>query len=129
MNSTLTATTEKDAWLAEFNRQEKDLARHGRPAIQRLRRSAIARFDELGFPTARTEDWRFTSVGPLVRTAFQPATPGPHGLAVGRLAHVAGMDAPCRLVFVNGFYSPDLSSLPALPSIKPAVTSMAASIT
>ncbi len=115
MSTTLTASTEKDAWLAAFNRQEKDLARRGRPAIQRLRRSAIARFDELGFPTARTEDWRFTSVTPLLRTVFQPSTPAHPGLDVGALAHVAGMDTPCRLVFVNGLYAPDLSALPALP--------------
>jgi Fe-S cluster assembly protein SufD len=118
MTSTLTATTEKDAWLAEFNRQEKELARISRPAVQRLRKSAIARFDELGFPTARTEDWRFTSVAPLVQTTFQPATPGvtPVADAPGSpLDHVPGMDAACRIVFVNGYYAPDLSALPALP--------------
>jgi Fe-S cluster assembly protein SufD len=32
------------------------------------------------------------------------------------MAHVAGMDAVCRLVFVNGYYAPDLSALPALPA-------------
>jgi Fe-S cluster assembly protein SufD len=124
MTSTSTATTEKDAWLAEFNRQEKELARVGRPAVQRLRKSAIARFDELGFPTARTEDWRFTSVAPLLQAAggwspgFSRSSPRDR-LKAGlqpSLAHVPGTDAACRLVFLNGHYAPELSALPPLPA-------------
>jgi len=47
------------------------------PAWLRERRAAaVARFAELGFPTTRQEDWRFTSVAPLVDTAFVPAAPG-----------------------------------------------------
>jgi Fe-S cluster assembly protein SufD len=40
------------------------------PGPARLRREALARFAELGFPTERNEDWKFTSVAPLVRTPF-----------------------------------------------------------
>ena len=48
---------------------EKDAARP-RPARRSpaCRRAAIARFAELGFPGTRNEDWKFTSVAPLVRT-------------------------------------------------------------
>jgi Fe-S cluster assembly protein SufD len=38
-----------------------------------LRRKAFARFTELGFPTARVEAWRYTSVRPIVETAWTPA--------------------------------------------------------
>jgi Fe-S cluster assembly protein SufD len=119
MTSTLTATTEKDAWLAEFNRQEKELARIGRPAVQRLRKSAMARFDELGFPTARTEDWRFTSVAPLLQAAGGWSPAFRRSGAEDRLKaglQPPGLEAPCRLVFVNGFFAPDLSALPPLPA-------------
>jgi Fe-S cluster assembly protein SufD len=106
-----TATPEKAHYLEAFSRLERELSRPGR-----LRRSAIARFDEVGFPNPRTEDWRFTSVAPLLRHAFEPAAPGPHGLSVNDLAGLPGADAPCRLVFVNGFFAPDLSAIPTLPS-------------
>jgi Fe-S cluster assembly protein SufD len=115
MSSTLSPAADKDIYLASFDRQEKDLARQGRPALARLRRAAIARFDETGFPTPRTEDWRFTPVAPLLRTPFEPATDEPHGQTSASLADVPGLDAACRLVFVNGFFAADLSAVAALP--------------
>ncbi len=44
---------------------------HDLPTIARLRRAAIARFGELGFPGERDEDWKFTNVGPIVRTPMR----------------------------------------------------------
>ena len=42
---------------------------------QSLRRQALDRFCELGFPTMRHEDWRFTNVAPIAGTEFRPAAP------------------------------------------------------
>ena len=39
-----------------------------------LRERAIARFAAMGFPTTRQEEWRFTSVAPIVETAFPIGT-------------------------------------------------------
>ena len=58
-------------YLADFERLEKQPAA---PALQRLRKTAIARFAELGFPGARDEEWRFTPLAPLVRTPFRLAS-------------------------------------------------------
>lgn len=44
-----------------------------------MRRDAAARLRETGFPTRKTENWRFTSVKPVTGTAFRSA-PGPAGL-------------------------------------------------
>src|SRR4051812_24027256 len=74
--STMVAGTDKDAYLSSFERLEKELGKQDRPALQRLRRAAITRFSELGFPTSRNEDWKFTHVAPLVRVSFEPARPG-----------------------------------------------------
>ncbi|HEV2454789.1 MAG TPA: Fe-S cluster assembly protein SufD, partial [Verrucomicrobiae bacterium] len=38
-----------------------------------LRNSGIATFAELGFPTLRDEDWRFTNVAPIADLPFEPA--------------------------------------------------------
>ena len=116
MNTLAEAATEKDVYLSEFNRLEKELARRGRPGVQRLRRAAIARFDELGFPTPRNEDWKFTNLAPLTKVPFRPAQPvGPRPKAT-QLTHILGMEAVCRLVFVDGYFAPELSAISGLPS-------------
>ena len=61
--------------LDAFSAIEKTLPGHDRPAIARQRRAAIARFGELGFPGERNEDWKFTSVKPIVRTPMQVGRP------------------------------------------------------
>jgi Fe-S cluster assembly protein SufD len=71
-----------------------------------LREQAARRFNELGFPTTRDEDWRFTNVAPIAKVAW--AKPGP-GQANG-FPQIGK-----QLVFVNGRFAPQLSStdLPA----------------
>jgi Fe-S cluster assembly protein SufD len=78
--------------------------------LRERRAAAVARFAELGFPTTRQEDWRFTSVTPLTETVFVPAPPGG---APG--AGVATSGAP-RLVFVNGRFSAEQSVRTGLPA-------------
>lgn len=54
------------AWLGEFT------SRLGSDAsFEELRQRAFARFAELGFPTTKNEEWRFTNVAPIARTNFQ----------------------------------------------------------
>jgi Fe-S cluster assembly protein SufD len=78
--------------------------------LAELRRRAFARFEELGFPTPRMEAWKYTGVAPIARTAFRAAELAgePAGVAVPEFA-AAGP----RLVFVNGTFRRDLSSVPA----------------
>lgn len=85
--------------------------------LRELREGAIARFGELGFPTTRQEEWRFTSVAPIVETPFTLADPrGAEGLAAADLAPLLlGEAAPHRLVFVNGSYSAPLSQVAEFP--------------
>jgi Fe-S cluster assembly protein SufD len=108
-----TLTRETETYLAQFVELEKRLARRGPASLLPLRREAIARFAELGFPTTRDEEWKYTSVAPITRTAFQPArresgAPSPERLPFGQITR-------CRLVFVNGWLAPQLSTLEALP--------------
>jgi Fe-S cluster assembly protein SufD len=56
------------AWLEHFTNQ----CPAAEPWIQTLRDRAFARFAELGFPTTHDEEWRFTNVAPIARTAFTP---------------------------------------------------------
>jgi Fe-S cluster assembly protein SufD len=105
---------EKDTYLSSFNRLEKELA--GRLAwLAPVRHKAIERFSELGFPTTRHEDWRFTNLAPLRKMSFRPApiTSGPGADRI-REAVFAAADHVV-LAFVNGRYRPELSSRRGLP--------------
>jgi Fe-S cluster assembly protein SufD len=107
----------KDIYLANFAQFERDVAQNGQAWTHQLRKAAIARFAELGFPTTRHEDWKYTNVGPITRIAFQPAQRTAHGLAGEALA--AAMIPPdlvcAQLVYINGHYVPELSAVQALP--------------
>ena len=85
--------------------------------LRDLRRDAIGRFEELGFPTARrgNEHWKYTDVGSLARSEFVmlPNTSSPAGTGSVRLE---AYELPCprvhQLTFVDGRYAPGLSTEP-----------------
>jgi Fe-S cluster assembly protein SufD len=109
---------EKNIYLSNFERFANDGGAAGPPAIQRLRRAGLKRFTELGFPTARDEDWRFTNVAPLAKVPFKDATANDaNRVTPADLERAAFPTGPgSRLVFVNGHYAPHLSAAGTLPS-------------
>lgn len=80
-----------------------------------VRKHALAKFSELGFPTKRDEDWRFTNVAPLTKLPFRPATESSSGEITQDLLKNStfGTLKGDRLVFVDGFFSSALSSMDA----------------
>jgi Fe-S cluster assembly protein SufD len=105
-------------YLSHFARLEHQLAHefgHGDGWFHRVRKEAIGRFAELGFPTTRLEEWKFTNVDPIARIPFQSPEFRADGLPAERLAELplahAAFEQRCsRIVFVNGHYNPQLSS-------------------
>ncbi|HTS74649.1 MAG TPA: Fe-S cluster assembly protein SufD [Bryobacteraceae bacterium] len=58
--------TAASPFFADFERLPREV-----PAwVDELRRAAMDRFLDLGFPTQRDEDWKFTNLNPLARLAF-----------------------------------------------------------
>ncbi|MBM4160037.1 MAG: Fe-S cluster assembly protein SufD [Ignavibacteria bacterium] len=109
-------TTEKNSWyLSAFEKFEQSLNGESASRLHTLRRSALERFNSLGFPTTRHEEWRFTNISPILKTNFRPVlNPTAEGLSrkdVGQFA----FGTRHLLVFVNGFFSGDLSTLDELP--------------
>ena len=72
-----------------------------------------ARFAELGFPTTRDEDWRFTSVAPIAELEFSNTQADDTATLEGCVFDA--LEGP-RLVFVNGHFSSKLSSVGQLPT-------------
>jgi Fe-S cluster assembly protein SufD len=113
----MATVTAKDRYLAEFETRAQQGALRGPAWLAPLRRSAMARFAETGFPTTRDEAWRYTSLAALAAMPLRPAAaPRPEHLPAGTLQRLAlgGAGWP-RLVFVDGRYSPRHSSRPPLP--------------
>jgi Fe-S cluster assembly protein SufD len=88
----------------------------GEPAwLAERRRGALARFAELGLPTRRQENWRFTNVRALETTVYPPAA----GETAGDESVLAGhrLGSPShRIVLVNGRYAAALSDVSRLPA-------------
>jgi Fe-S cluster assembly protein SufD len=105
----------KQSYVAEFASSGAELA--GPPWLDGIRRSAIERFETLGFPTQKHEEWKFTNLAPLLRIPFKPAILGrPDGVVAERLEPFGfGVLKTSRIVFVNGRYAPRLSYLRLLP--------------
>src|SRR3972149_9939988 len=100
----------KESYLEGFEHFEKDSLVNDPTWLRSIRRAAISRFSELGFPTIQDEDWRFTNVGPIVRTPFQLSQNGRVELDSQGLERLAFHGLECnRLVFLNGQYLPELS--------------------
>ena len=90
----------------------------GAPAwLVALRARGLARFGEVGFPTTRLEDWRFTSVAPILETPFVLARAGARAPAPADLAaYLLPGAGRHRLVFVDGRFAPALSLAAGLPA-------------
>jgi Fe-S cluster assembly protein SufD len=74
------------------------------------------------FPTTKDEEWRFTDISPLLEIPLQvPDLTHEPNLALSSLTlPVSAKDAlPLRVVFVNGYYAPHLSTMEAslLPTL------------
>jgi Fe-S cluster assembly protein SufD len=81
----------QNTYLAAFERMERELAASGTPAMHRLRKAAIARFAEMGFPGPRDEEWRFTPIAPLVQVPFEPAPADNADLTISSLGTPSGV--------------------------------------
>jgi len=124
-----TMTKPQDHYLKSFDRFEKNFSSNGaanasinsatgsNPTwLRSMRQAAITRFVELGFPTLRDEDWRFTNVAAIAGTPFELVENGGVKLTTRDLEKFLFPNLICHLlVFVNGRYAPQLSKIGSLP--------------
>ena len=62
----VTQIQETPQYAARFGELERSIPEN-QAWLTPIRRAAFLRFSELGFPTVRDEDWRFTSLAPISR--------------------------------------------------------------
>ncbi len=105
-----------NSYLEGSSQFEKDAPGSDVSWLKSLRRDAISRFCELGFPTVRDEDWRFTNIAPIARTSFQLSHNGQSSITHKEVETFTPQGfSGIQLVFVNGRYHHELASLNSLP--------------
>jgi Fe-S cluster assembly protein SufD len=123
----MTAAVEHlSTYLEDFERLAENLDRE--PAwLRERRKQALSRFSELGFPTTRQEEYKYTNLAPIARADFRLAALSENAVAPGQLRTVLFEElAGSRLVFVDGHFRPGLSRLAAQPGV--VVGSLARSV-
>jgi Fe-S cluster assembly protein SufD len=93
------------------------LAGHRMPWVAKARQSAFQRFVAHGFPTRREEEWKYTDVASIAkRPSLAPDNipPDPSSEAI-LFAWTLSQENIHLMVFVNGHYSSELSSLGGVP--------------
>ena len=97
-----------DAFIRDFQGFEAQLNGQSSTPFHKKRVQAISTFAELGFPTTRQENWKYTSIAPLLKETFQLADS--RQIQEPDIAPFlfSGMEDN-RLVFVNGHFDSALS--------------------
>ena len=108
---------EIENYLADQRAFENNGASSAPVWLKDLRLHGIEKFSEMGFPTTKHEDWRFTNILPLTKIPFQHVAKSA-GPAVRReeiLKHIFVPSSKSVLVFINGHFDAKLSDLSGLP--------------
>lgn len=109
---------QESAYREAFRSRQGEIAGACPTWVARLRESAMDRFEELGFPSVKDEEWKYTNVAPISKLSFGivPESPG-RVVTAAEVAQLGCVEAEkSQLVFVNGVLREDLSSLSELPA-------------
>lgn len=109
---------QESAYREAFRSRQNEIAGAGPIWVARLRESAMDRFEELGFPSVKDEEWKYTNVAPITKLNFGvlPGAPG-SVVTAAEVAQLSCVEAQnSQLVFVNGVLREDLSSISELPA-------------
>lgn len=105
----------KNRYLKNYELFENSLNGDKLSSITSLRKNALQKFSELDFPTVKDEEWKYTSIAPLLQHNFIP----------GIEKKILSQDQVRNFLFdtmesnvvvvINGHYSDELSSLREIP--------------
>jgi Fe-S cluster assembly protein SufD len=110
-------TDQHRAWYqSRFAEFEQGLNGTSSTPMHAIRREAMHRFVELGFPTTRREEWRFTNIGPITQKEFQPIVHSEVKSATKINIQPYLLEHAHHLVFLDGVFSPELSEISSFPA-------------
>ncbi len=88
----------------------------GSSALREIRDRAQSLLQEQSFPTTRDEEWRFTDLSELVQMRFESVSDHHSAVNIDSVGEFGLPEESTRLVFMNGIYAPEMSSLSSLPA-------------
>lgn len=100
----------KQWYFSHFKLFENSLNGDVDDSFHALRKQAIQTFFDLGFPTTRDEDWKYTNVAPLLQHKYTLDKPSTVSFEVIKNFVYEGLENNL-IVFVNGLYSEQLSNI------------------
>jgi Fe-S cluster assembly protein SufD len=110
------AAEKLSTYISDFEMFGRSASARRSDWLKSIREDAFAQFQQLGFPSTREDDWRYTNVAPISRVPFRRALSRPNGLTSAELSNFTfGELEGCQLVFVDGAFSQKLSTLTTLP--------------
>ncbi len=98
----------KEKFVADFKTFEKALNGESQTATHEIRKKAIHTFEELGIPTTKLENWKYTNVSQLTKTDFNLEK---SASADKTIAEIIPELKANRLVFLNGKYLENQSNI------------------
>lgn len=99
----------KNWYLSNFKTFESTLNGSGNTAFERVRKGAITSFSELGFPTTKNEDWKYTNVSPILKHKYNLAD-GTPSVSPDLIKQLTFEDVDtCVITQVNGQIIPGFS--------------------
>ena len=114
MDKLVQTQTDAKAWhLSNFDVFESKLNGSSGTPFHEIRKSAISKFSELGFPTTHNEEWKYTNIAPIASAKFKLAAEATH-LHKKILSPYTFDSMPQNLlVFVNGRFVKEWSHVAA----------------
>ena len=100
----------KTQLIADFKTAEGRMNGEAKSAVHQVRQQALERFEALGFPTTRHEEWKYSNVKNLVNQAFDFNAKTDFTAADLDLMPIPNLEGNI-LYFINGVYNAELSSI------------------
>lgn len=98
----------KTELIADFQRREQAMNGESKTPFHQTRQQAMERFETLGFPTPRNEEWKYSNVRNLISHTYNFS--GEHTVSAEIIREISIPNLTGNvLYFVNGHYEPSLS--------------------
>jgi len=98
----------KTQLIADFKTAEGRMNGEAKSAVHQIRQQALERFDKLGFPTIRHEEWKYSNVKNLVSQAFEFNAVTNFSAKDLEEMPIPNLEGNI-LYFINGIYNAELS--------------------
>lgn len=100
----------KDKLESSFIVFENELNGHSKSHVHKVRQQAFKRFEQMGFPTKRDEEWKYTNLKPILKHDYRLFPDQENAVEFGEIKRYFLNDVDSyKLVFIDGVFSSWLS--------------------